>query len=303
MSAGVTPQVRRDDGRRPFTSTQPAARQPRAPARRRSAGRPVAEAARGTCALCTHGRGQGDDTEPREVGADLRGRRVAVLGVLGHSRWSTVPHRRRNVLAEVGRLAKHAGEGSSATDALRNGCVRRSSRRESRRTRTGSDRGRAETLHLLRRHVVGRADDARRATVNSSRPNSIAWPSSGCADLEALGEAEVHDLHVPMRGHHDVGGLQSRGGEMAGACASSSASAISPARRRASRQRQPAGAQPASSVSPETYSITRNSALACSPSLEDLADVRVIDLRPRPSPRGGGAAASWDRQPCRAAAV
>ena len=33
--------------------------------------------------------------------------------------------------------------------------------------------------------------------------------ASGCARLlHPLGEAEVHHLHVPLRGHHDVGGLQ-----------------------------------------------------------------------------------------------
>ena len=71
--------------------------------------------------------------------------------------------------------------------------------------------------HLLGRHV-GRCADPRAgvgedgaATVVAALHCPAAWPKARVRQMrrhDLLGEAEVHDLHVPLRRHHHVGGLE-----------------------------------------------------------------------------------------------
>ncbi len=64
-----------------------------------------------------------------------------------------------------------------------------------------------QALDLLRRHVVGRADD--HAVCGQLGGVDFARGRVGRRQiLDPLREAEVHDLHVALLGEHDVGGLQ-----------------------------------------------------------------------------------------------
>ena len=61
-------------------------------------------------------------------------------------------------------------------------------------------------LHLLRRHVTRRPEHHSRLGELQGGVDGRVVPRRGLR--EPLGHAEVHHLHVPLRGQHDVGGFE-----------------------------------------------------------------------------------------------
>ena len=132
-----------------------------------------------------------------------------------------------------------------------------------------------QALRLLGRHVVRRADDG------------PVRGQVGCPDvarrlvrrrqiLDPLGEAEVHDLHVPLLGQHDVGGLQIAVQKPAGMGFLERLGDLSGHAQRLG-ERQSAVLQPAMQRLAGDVLHHQEQRVAVFADLEDLADVRVIE--------------------------
>ena len=162
-----------------------------------------------------------------------------------------------------------------------------------------------ETFHLLRRHVVGRTDDG--AVRRQRLRGQLARGRVGVRQiLHPLGEAEVHHLHVPVRGHHDVGGLQIAVQKPAGVRFLERLGDLS-GQAQGLRQRQSASREPAiQRVAGDVlhHQEERGRVFA---DFEDLADVRMIDCGhghrfvaqalPRLGIGGGVGREQFDRDP------